>query len=65
MRREHVWSMKKPTTIQTWIIKETERFSRMVMGFSAVDLLWTLPAKQKAQTKGAVLGILDKYPSEY
>ena len=34
-------------------------FSRMVIGSSTVDLLWILPAKQKAQTKGAVLGILD------
>ena len=50
----------EPTTLQTRIGKETERFSRMVIGSWAVDLLSTLPAKQKAQTKGTVLGILNK-----
>ena len=65
MRRKHVWSVERvraenPTTIQTMISRETKRFSRMVISSSAVDLLWTLPAKQRPQTKGAVLGILNK-----
>ena len=44
MRRKHVWSVERmwvenPTTIQTKISKETKRFSRMVIGFPAADLL--------------------------
>ena len=61
MCRRHIWSVERiwvenPTTIQTRISKETKRFSRMVIGFPAADLL----TKQKTKTKGAVLGVLNK-----
>ena len=44
MRRKHVWFVERmwaenPTTIQTRFSKETKKFSRMVIGSSAVDLL--------------------------
>ena len=44
MRTKHVWSVERmwvenPTTVQTRISKETKRFSRMVIGFPAADLL--------------------------
>ena len=50
IHRYHVWHVKRmwaknPTTTLTTVTKETERFSRIAIGFPAVDLLWTLPVK--------------------
>ena len=66
MCRKPDWSVERtwaetPTTIQRGICKEKKRFSRMVRRSSAVGLLLTLPAKQKVHTKGAVLGVPNKY----
>ena len=41
-------------------LAEKQRFLRMVIGCSSVNLFLILPARQKALTKGAILGILNK-----